>query len=106
MEFEKTGFRRSPHSTTTPQLFLRGLLWPAVLRDAKPILCVFIWTLTLARIWAESAVVSFSSASYSVGETNGAITVLVSRGGETNTAFAVDYFTTNSTAMAALDYGP
>jgi hypothetical protein len=48
--------------------------------------------------------VSFVNSTNTFMETNGAVTVAVERLGNTNNAFSVNYFTTNGTALAGVNY--
>jgi Leucine-rich repeat (LRR) protein len=53
----------------------------------------------------EPGTVQFSSATYSVGEGDGAVTITVTRVGGSDGAISVDYATSDGTAMAGEDYG-
>ena len=52
----------------------------------------------------DSAILSFSTATNAISETNGTLTITVARSGTTNNAVTVDFLSTNVTATAGSDY--
>lgn len=53
---------------------------------------------------SDPATVQFSSATYSANEGSGSVTITVTRSGDTTSAAAVDYRTSNGTASSRTDY--
>jgi len=60
--------------------------------------------LTVTITTNDSAMLTLSTATNTVSETNGTLTFTVTRAGTTNNAIAVDFTTTNVTASSASDY--
>jgi len=66
--------------------------------------CLMVMVLLALKVPAQPVVVEFSAAAFRVDENAGPVVISVCRTGDTNSAFSVDYATSNGTATAEADY--